>query len=309
MALEEGYQLDEKGVRQLREMRKQHAELYRDRGAQEKPQKRHPALSTHHNWIQATSTTLDGTANAYPAKIVLHNVEANTWSDFTTVWLRFANDGKPSTGIRYWCRLEGVLAADGVTIYTRDDSVVTARKNSGSNVGTRSRLNFIEGSNVTLTVADDNTDKEIDITIAAASSSPAFSGASAFVAGDTINNATYTAITFTLESWDSDAYHDNSTNPSRMTIPSGHSGFKYLLSGVIEWPSDANGYRELRLYSSGSQNAILSRVPAVNGATTFQQFVYEWAASVGEYAEIYGYQNSGSNLTLASGRFTIHRLW
>jgi hypothetical protein len=43
------------------------------------------------------------------------------------------------------------------------------RKNTGgANVGSRRRLNFIEGNNVTLTVADDATDEEIDVTIAAA---------------------------------------------------------------------------------------------------------------------------------------------
>ena len=51
-----------------------------------------------------------------------------------------------------------------------DSSVqkVAARKNStGGDVGTRRRLNFIEGTNVTLTVADDGVDNEIDVTIAA----------------------------------------------------------------------------------------------------------------------------------------------
>ena len=45
---------------------------------------------------------------------------------------------------------------------------IAVRKNGGANVGTRPRLNLIEGSNITLTVADDGTDNEIDITIAAA---------------------------------------------------------------------------------------------------------------------------------------------
>jgi hypothetical protein len=40
------------------------------------------------------------------------------------------------------------------------------RKNSGPDVGSRRRLNLIEGSNVTLTVADDPTDEEVDVTIA-----------------------------------------------------------------------------------------------------------------------------------------------
>jgi hypothetical protein len=45
---------------------------------------------------------------------------------------------------------------------------VTVRKNTGADVGTRRRLNLIEGTNVTLTVADDAGNEEVDVTIAAA---------------------------------------------------------------------------------------------------------------------------------------------
>jgi len=44
--------------------------------------------------------------------------------------------------------------------------VVKARKNSTGTVFVRPRINLIEGSNVTLTVSDDASDNEIDITIA-----------------------------------------------------------------------------------------------------------------------------------------------
>lgn len=47
-----------------------------------------------------------------------------------------------------------------------DAQKVTIRRNSGGDVGTRSRLNLIEGANVTLTVADDAGGQEVDITIA-----------------------------------------------------------------------------------------------------------------------------------------------
>lgn len=51
---------------------------------------------------------------------------------------------------------------------------VAARKNStGGDVGTRRRINFIEGSNITLTVADDAGDDELDVTIAASGLSDA----------------------------------------------------------------------------------------------------------------------------------------
>ncbi len=46
---------------------------------------------------------------------------------------------------------------------------VGVRKNSTGSTFTRRRLNLIEGSNVTLTVADDSGDEEVDVTIAASS--------------------------------------------------------------------------------------------------------------------------------------------
>lgn len=42
---------------------------------------------------------------------------------------------------------------------------VKIRKNSGANVGERERLNFIEGSNITLTITDDPANEEVDVTV------------------------------------------------------------------------------------------------------------------------------------------------
>jgi hypothetical protein len=44
-------------------------------------------------------------------------------------------------------------------------SGVIVRENSGSNIGTQPRLNFIEGSNISMTIANDPGNNEIDITI------------------------------------------------------------------------------------------------------------------------------------------------
>ena len=60
-------------------------------------------------------------------------------------------------------------AQDRLKIYDwswLDVGVVTVRKNSGADVGTRPRINLIEGSNVTLTVTDDGAGNEVDVTIA-----------------------------------------------------------------------------------------------------------------------------------------------
>lgn len=45
---------------------------------------------------------------------------------------------------------------------------IRIRKNSGAIVGSRRLVNLIEGTNVTLTVADDNVGDEVDVTIASA---------------------------------------------------------------------------------------------------------------------------------------------
>jgi len=55
---------------------------------------------------------------------------------------------------------------------------ITVRKNTGTDVGSRRRLNFIEGTNITLTIADDAAGEEVDVTITAASG-----GAGSFTKG------------------------------------------------------------------------------------------------------------------------------
>jgi len=43
--------------------------------------------------------------------------------------------------------------------------IAVRRNSTGGDIGTRRRINFIEGTNVTITVADDSTDNELDVTI------------------------------------------------------------------------------------------------------------------------------------------------
>lgn len=62
------------------------------------------------------------------------------------------------------------ITASGVGVDVNDNTStqkVEVVKNSGAVVGTRKQLNFIEGSNVTLTIADDAGNDQVDITIAA----------------------------------------------------------------------------------------------------------------------------------------------
>jgi len=62
--------------------------------------------------------------------------------------------------------LDTLFAASGTLFGAVARSIVAK---AGVTVGTRRKLNFIEGSNITLTIADDNPGEKVDITIAAAS--------------------------------------------------------------------------------------------------------------------------------------------
>ena len=59
---------------------------------------------------------------------------------------------------------------DAFTVSDLLDAIarLTVRKNTGVDVGSRRRVNLIEGTNVTLTIADDAVAEEVDVTIASA---------------------------------------------------------------------------------------------------------------------------------------------
>lgn len=61
----------------------------------------------------------------------------------------------------------GSLADGDHTGTLSGNARVAIRKNTGADAGSRRRLNLIEGANVTLTVADDAANEEVDVTIAA----------------------------------------------------------------------------------------------------------------------------------------------
>lgn len=66
----------------------------------------------------------------------------------------------------------------------RDDSI-TVRKNSAGSIFSRRILNLIEGSNSTLTIGDDDTNDEIDITVASSGGTSIIGGGTPSIAAGT----------------------------------------------------------------------------------------------------------------------------
>ena len=113
-----------------------------------------------------------------------------------------------------------------------------------------------------------------------------------------ISNATATAVTFNSEVFDTDGFHDNSTNNSRITIPSGKAG-KYLLIAQMSFAANATGARIIKLYKNGS----LFQLASVTAAAPVTDFTVLTgtnivSAAVGDYFELFAEQSSGGNLNL-----------
>ena len=86
----------------------------------------------------------------------------------------------------------------------------------------------------------------------AAPSAPAYVGVSCYAQGVSFayTSGVTRQLTFTSENFDTNSFHDNSTNTSRITIPSGYNG-KYLID--MSWASDTAGtYGNIYLYKNGS---------------------------------------------------------
>jgi hypothetical protein len=115
----------------------------------------------------------------------------------------------------------------------------------------------------------------------------------------TTSDSTHTAVPLTAEDFDSDNFHDNSTNPSRITVPTGLGG-KYLVTGLITFNTGGGTRRIARLYKNGTSGTAIASVDQPLGASgywsTTLAAVVDLAA--GDYVEISGWQNSGGTLDI-----------
>ena len=124
------------------------------------------------------------------------------------------------------------------------------------------------------------------------SSSPTYVGCRLTKSADqTISNATFTAISFNGEDFDTDGFHDNATNNSRITIPSGKGG-KYLFTVSGYWADNATGTRTVALYKNG----VL--IPKARSIWRRESLALSAVLSLiaTDYIELFVYQDSGGNL-------------
>ena len=115
-------------------------------------------------------------------------------------------------------------------------------------------------------------------------------------ANQSIPNATETVLTFDTETFDTDAYHDNSTNSGRLTVPVGKAGY-YSIYFAIQWDVNATGDREVSLYINGTATGLCGSNQAGDATIyTFLTGTTTYYLAEGDYVQLTGYQDRGGAL-------------
>ena len=154
------------------------------------------------------------------------------------------------------------------------------------------------GSNTHVLTVDTSVDGKIKWAAPAGST---FAGCSlSKSAAQSVSNATWTAISWDLENYDTDAFHDVSTNNTRITIPAGKGG-KYLIAANLYTPANSAGSRLLKYTKNGTDSYYGNWGPAsaVHSTSIVGSQVFNLTA--GDYIEVAIYQDTGTSINVNSG--------
>jgi hypothetical protein len=142
-------------------------------------------------------------------------------------------------------------------------------------------------------------------------SAAAFVGASIYASSQTITKGIYNKIAYANEVYDTNTFHDNSTNNTRMTIPTGYGG-KYLINAIIQMPAstDTNAvvlYKNGALFNQdGVQEGYLQtnrNLSTQDAAGVSGSIVLDAVAT--DYFEIAVYVMASGSATLLKSRFDL----
>ena len=118
-------------------------------------------------------------------------------------------------------------------------------------------------------------------------------------ATQSISNATWTAISFDQETFDTDSFWASSPNPTRFTVPSGKGG-KYAITGAIDFASNQTGIRAGTFRINNVEKFYLNWMSAATGDRAVLVGATIFDLSVGDYVELFCYQNSGSSVNISN---------
>jgi hypothetical protein len=122
-----------------------------------------------------------------------------------------------------------------------------------------------------------------------------------------IANSTWTAINWTDEDFDTDNFHDTSTNKSRITIPAGIS--KVVFTAGWDWTPNVGGNRSHSIKKNGTTFLVTSLNGLAGGGYSCGTLTTgPMTVEANDYFELRVFQSSGGSLNfgLASDGFQFN---
>jgi hypothetical protein len=111
-----------------------------------------------------------------------------------------------------------------------------------------------------------------------------------------IGDSSWTSVQLNAEDYDVGTMHDNATNNTRVTIPTGGGGV-YLIKGRVAFAATATGTRAARFYKNNATALAQVNVSNAGAADAVSQTTATIEVlAAADYIEFQVYQNSGGNL-------------
>jgi len=148
------------------------------------------------------------------------------------------------------------------------------------------------GANGTVLTADST--QADGVIWATPASGSTFTGASINnESGITVASSTTTTMPFPTESFDTNTFHDNSTNNSRFTIPAGKAGYYEINYTVLYQGYSSDHNVRLAFFKNGSQICLYKGASVAGVGEQNYNFTRTVNLAVSDYIELKVWQDSG----------------
>lgn len=139
----------------------------------------------------------------------------------------------------------------------------------------------------------------------------AYRGALAYLsANQSIVDSTNVRIDLSSETYDTSTIHDNSTNPSRLTVPVGVTRIKLIAK--VSFDNNATGNRAVLIYKNGAYGFAGNPETLVSASGGYPDALNTLSPALtviaGDYFEVYAFQSSGAPLNVV-GNATGDLTW
>ena len=202
------------------------------------------------------------------------------------------------TGVTAGVGISGGGTSGNVTVTNSMATEITAKGDLIAGTGSATFDNLPVGTNGQTLVADSTASTGLKW---ATPASAGFVGAVVFnTTEQSIADNTSTTVAFNSERVDTNSFHDNATNNSRITIPVGYAG-KYYIWCNLEYAANSTGTRKVNLLINGSYPGATSINKIQNASSAGEsqnEFFFFRDLVVSDFVTLQVRQTSGGNLDL-----------